>query len=303
MNKWIKRGLVAAATLVVLAGAVTFAGAQLGDRKSQRQVNVPAYALALRDDAVGLDRGKYLYSSRGCAECHGADGAGRPFIGKEGESGLFAKSPNISPGAGSVTLAYGPADWERALRHGVKPDGRPVFIMPSEDYSRLTDDDVASLVAYVKHMPPASGDGARFSVPLPVRVLYGFGAIKDSAEKIDHTLPPAQPVPPGVTVAHGAYVANMCIGCHGAGLSGGKIPGGPPEWPAAANLTQAPDSPMSTRYADAQAFAAMFKSGHRPDGSVVQVMPFESLREMNEVDVQALHVFLKSLAPRAGGNR
>jgi len=303
MNKWIRRGLVAALALVVLAGAALFAGAQLGDRKAQRKVSVPAYALALRDDAVSLERGQYLFASRGCAECHGADGAGRAFIGKEGESGLFAKSPNISPGPGSVTLAYGAVDWERTLRHGVKPDGRPLFIMPSEDYSRSTDEDVASIVAYVRHLPPVAGDGARFSVPLPVRALYGFGAIQDAPEKIDHTLPPAQPVPAGVTVAHGAYVANMCIGCHGPGLSGGKIPGGPPDWPAAANLTTAPDSAMSARYADAQAFAAMFKSGHRPDGSEVKVMPFESLREMNEVDVQALHLFLKSLPPRAGGNR
>jgi cytochrome c553 len=113
---------------------------------------------------------------------------------------------------------------------------------------------------------------------------------------------PSKPVPTGVTVEHGAYVANMCIGCHGPGLSGGKIPGGPPDWPAAANLTPGEGSVMG-RYADGKTFAAMLKSGQRPDGAKVQVMPFETLRELSDIDVQALHLFLKSLPARAAGNR
>ena len=106
----------------------------------------------------------------------------------------------------------------------------------------------------------------------------------------------------GVTVEHGKYVANMCIGCHGEHLSGGKIPGGPPDWPAAANLTPGGGSAM-LHYPDAKAFAAMLKSGKRPDGSAIAVMPFESLREMNDIDVAALHLYLKRLSPRPAGGR
>jgi len=297
--KWIKRGLIVVAVLVVLAAGALFAGVQLADQKMNRRLSVPAYALTLPTDAASLERGKYLFSSRGCAECHGANGAGHVFIDS---GGLRAKAPNISTGAGSVTKSYSVADWERTIRHGIKPDGRPVFIMPSEDYNRLTDTDVAALVAYASQLPPAEGSAAEFTLPLPVRVLYGFGAIPDAAARIDHALAPSKPVPTGVTVEHGAYVANMCIGCHGAGLSGGKIPGGPPDWPAAANLTPGEGSVMG-RYADVKAFAAMFKTGQRPDGAKVQVMPFETLREMNDVDVQALHLFLKSLPAKAAGNR
>jgi hypothetical protein len=39
---------------------------------------------------------------------------------------------------------------------------------------------------------------------------------------------------------------------------------------------------------------AMFRRGKRPDGSAVQVMPFESLGKMSDTDVRALHVYLKS---------
>jgi mono/diheme cytochrome c family protein len=176
----------------------------------------------------------------------------------------------------------------------VNPQGRPLMIMPSEDYNRFTDGDLASLVAYVRQLPPASGQGAVVKLPLPVKALYGYGAIKDAAARIDHSLPPQQPVPEGVTPAHGAYVANMCIGCHGVGLAGGKIPGGPPDWPPASKLTPGEGSVMG-RYPDAEALIAMFRSGQRPDGTAVKVMPFESLKEMSETDLRALHLYLKGL--------
>jgi mono/diheme cytochrome c family protein len=171
-----------------------------------------------------------------------------------------------------VTAAYRPVDWVRAIRHGVHPLGRPLMIMPSEDYNRFTDGDLAALVAYIRAMPPAQGGAAVIELPLPVRALYGYGLILDAAAKIDHSLPPAAPVPEGVSVAHGAYVANMCIGCHGAKLAGGKIPGGPPDWPPAARLAPGEGSVMA-RYPDA-----------------------ESLRAISDTDARALHLYLKSLA-------
>jgi len=106
----------------------------------------------------------------------------------------------------------------------------------------------------------------------------------------------------GVTAAHGAYVANMCIGCHGEKLSGGKIPGGPPDWPAAANLTPGEGSAMG-RYKDAAQFVAMMRSGKRPDGSAIRVMPFESISKMDDVDLPALYAYLKTVAPQPAGNR
>jgi hypothetical protein len=128
-----------------------------------------------------------------------------------------------------------------------------------------------------------------------VRALYGYGLIPDAAARIDHSLPPATPVPEGVSVAHGAYVANMCIGCHGAKLAGGKIPGGPPDWPPASRLAPGEGSVMA-RYSDAESLLHLFKTGLRADGTAVKVMPFESLRAISETDARALHLYLKSLA-------
>ncbi len=299
MKSWLKWTLRGVLALVVMVAAIAIIGTQLAERKRMRQIEIKALAVAIPSDAASIERGRYLYASRGCADCHGANGAGKTFID---DGSMKIVGPNISTGAGNVVASYKPEDWVRTLRHGVKPNGQPVFIMPSEDYNRLTDADTGALIAYVKSLPPANGGAAIMQLPLPVKVLYGFGAIPDAAEKINHTLPPAQPVASGVTVEHGAYVANMCIGCHGAGLSGGKIPGGPPDWPAAANLTPGDKGTMGN-YKDAAQFATMFKNGKRPDGSVIKVMPFDSLREMNDTDVQALYAFLRTVPARPFGHR
>lgn len=297
MKRWIKW---TSGTVVVLALAAVGAaavGQHLAERKRQRLISVPVAAVPYADGAPVLARGKYLYESRGCVDCHGLDGAGRTFL-NDGK-GTHIAGPNITPAG--VVAKYQPVDWVRAIRHGVKPDGRPALVMPSEDYNRFTDTDLAALVAHVRNLAPVQG-GVRTVVelPLPAWVMYGFDVIPDAAQRINHTLAPAQPVAAGVTVAHGAYVANMCIGCHGAGLSGGKIPGGPPDWPAAANLTPGEGSAM-VRYKDADQFTAMMRSGKRPDGTAIQVMPFESLSKMDDVDLPALHAFLKTLPPRAAG--
>ena len=305
MKRWVKWSLGVLGALVVAAAAAAVVGVQLAERKSLRQVSLslppPAWAgKTAAPDAAMLARGKYLFNSRGCAECHGLDGAGREFI-NDGK-GLRMAGPNISPGEGNVVARYTAEDWERTIRHGVKPDGRPVFLMPSEDFNRFTDDDLAALVAYAKNLPPAKGGAAVLELPLPVKLMYGYGAIQDAAQKIDHSLPPPRPVATGVNAEHGAYVANMCIGCHGPGLSGGKIPGTPPDWAPAANLTPGEGSAMA-RYPDADQFVAMLRSGKRPDGTAVTVMPFESLRQLDDVDAKAVYAYLKTVPARPFGQR
>lgn len=301
MNKWLKRSGLAVLCVAGVAAAAVVAGAQLGDHKAMRRISIPVQGVALQTDAAGVERGKYLYRSRGCGDCHGNDGAGREFM-NDGK-GMRVRAPNISPGAGNVVAAYGPADWDRTVRHGVKPDGRPLMVMPSQDYNRLTDEDLAAVVAYVRQLPPTAGVGALLELPVMVKALYAAGVVRDAAETIDHSLPPSQPVPQAVTAAHGAYVANACIGCHGNTLSGGKIPGTPPEWPPAANLTPGEGSVLP-RYADAQAFITMLQTGKRPDGSAISpAMPFNALKELNAVDAQALYLHLKNAPPIPAGHR
>lgn len=300
MNRWAKRTSILLLALAAAAVATVFVGKILGERKLQRVIDVTPAPVTLRAGDQWLEQGRYLYATRGCADCHGANGAGRDVI----RSGaMLIVSPNITAGANSATKNYRPIDWVRTLRHGVKPDGTPVMIMPSEDYNRLTDDDLAAIIGYVGQLPPVPGKAGVIELPVAVKVMYAFGAVRDAAEIIDHTLAPEQPVKATVSVAHGAYVAHSCMGCHGEHLSGGRIPGSPPEWPATANLTPGTNSAM-TRYPNAELFMEMLRSGRRPDGSAISnVMPFGSLSQMNEVDARALHAYLQTLPPRPAGGR
>jgi mono/diheme cytochrome c family protein len=300
MNKWVKRTSLTLVALAILGVVTVVGGKALGERKLVRRITVPVTPIAVTADPARIEQGRYLFNTRGCADCHGANGGGKTVI-QDGP--MLIVSPNITTGANSVTTAYKIEDWVRTVRHGVKPNGTAIMIMPFEDYNRLTDDDMAAVIAYVKQLPPAAGVEPVIQLPTAVKVLYAFGLIKDGYEKIDHALPPPLPVAPAVSVEHGAYVANTCMGCHGQHLSGGKIPGAPPTWPATANLTPGKGSAMP-RYPTPEVFMATLRSGRRPDGSAIsQVMPFNSLKQMNDTDVRALYAYLKTLPPQEAGHR
>src|SRR5258708_5578174 len=97
MNRWIRRGLWAAAAVAVLAGGTVAAGTRLAEHKMTRQVELLPAVLTVPSGAAAVERGRYLFASRGCADCHGANGAGRTFI--DDGRGLELAGPNISPGA------------------------------------------------------------------------------------------------------------------------------------------------------------------------------------------------------------
>ena len=302
MRKPLKIGLISLATLAVSVVLASVVVSWLADRKMHRRVALPPLQVTFAATDGQLERGEYLFNTRGCMECHGVDGGGAVVIDDK-ESGLFVRAPNITSGGASPARNYTDTDWMRTLRHGVKPSGEPLQIMPSEDSAQMIDADVAAIAAYARSLPPADGGAAELSPwPLPFKALYLFGVVKDAAEKIDH----AATVPAAVAddeLARGRYVAQVCTGCHGAHFSGGKIPGTPPSWPAASNLTTAPDSAMA-RYGSVEQFKTMFRTGKRPDGSAVsEIMPFKSLAHMNDAELDALFAFLKSLDARPSGQR
>lgn len=296
MKRAVHRLWVGGAALVLVAVVTVGSGLLMEQRRLARSVEVPVRPLALSTAADARAHGQYLYESRGCAGCHGPSGEGRRFAD---QGGVLLAGPDITPGGS--TARYTEADWVRAVRHGVAPGGRPLRVMPSQDYNRLSDPDLAALVVYLQSLPAAGGAPAVLQWPLPVRLLYGFGFIDDAADRIDHTQAPEAPVAAAVSVDYGRYLALGCTGCHGAQLQGGPIPGGAPDWPAAPALrTEARkpvsgDAPVVARYADLVAFRSMMQTGRRPDGSAIAVMPFDAFARYTDVDLQALHLYLQSL--------
>jgi mono/diheme cytochrome c family protein len=299
MKKPLKITLYVLGVLLMFVALAVAALLWNSHRKINRVVDVAVAAVPYVDltKAVpateAVARGKYLYEARGCIECHGANGAGKTVI--DDPMGLFVHGANLTTGKSSAVLNYAERDWVLAIRHGVKPDGRPAFIMPSQDYNRFTDGDLADLVAYVRALPPVDGEGTEIRLPLLVKLVHGVGILKDAAEQIDHSLPPSTPVPVAATVEHGRYVAQTCIGCHGAKLEGGPITGAPPDWPPAANLNGDQAGPMA-RYQNLEQFKIMLRTAMRPDGSKVNAaMPFEALKLTNDTDIEAMFKYFKSL--------
>lgn len=281
---------------VVLAGlgvlaAAAFAGAVwMGQRKLDRVLAVRVVPVAYAKGPAVLKVGRYLFESRGCAECHAADGHGLVYI--DAPDGLYVKTPDITTGPGGVVADYAEGDWVRAIRHGVNPAGHALFMMPSGDYAAMSDADLAAVVAYARSLPPAAGSGAEIHLPLLVKALYGVGVVRDAAETIDHRRRPMPDMTPAGTAAYGEYLIQMCTGCHRDDLAGGPIAGAPPDWPPAARLVPGPGYVMG-RYDTREKFAAMMRGGKRPDGTAVStVMPFATLRNLDDTDLAALYAFL-----------
>lgn len=263
--------------------------------RRQYKVEVPPTVLPL--GKAELDRGRHLASTRGCFDCHGADLAGAKVMDDLAMGRVYG--PNLTRGRGGLPATFSDADYERTIRHGVAPDGRGLFVMPSDDYAHFTEEDMADLIAYVKSVPAVD----RESIPLRIgpvsRALLATGKMRLAADEIDHATLKPDVVQRGETVAYGRYVAVSCRGCHGSNYSGGKIDIGPPGWPHAANLTPAG---RLAGWSEAD-FIATLRTGHRPDGTELSPVMPRNFGKMDDIELKAVFGFLRTLPSAATGSR
>jgi mono/diheme cytochrome c family protein len=127
------------------------------------------------------------------------------------------------------------------------------------------------------------------------------GKMPVAAEVIDHAHLQPSTVKPGRTLEYGRYLAVGCIGCHGPNYTGGKIEAGPPDWPAAANLTPHPNGAV-TSWTEAD-FMQTLRSGRRPNGTELNPAMPRNFGLMNDEELGALWLFLKSLPAAPTGTR
>jgi len=100
MKKPVKIVLASLAGLVVVIAAAASVVSPLAERKLHRVVQLPPLQVTFAAADGQLERGEYLYKTRGCMECHGVDGAGHVVIDDK-DSGFFARAPNITSGGAS----------------------------------------------------------------------------------------------------------------------------------------------------------------------------------------------------------
>ncbi|MEJ2138988.1 MAG: cytochrome C [Gammaproteobacteria bacterium] len=133
--------------------------------------DLPVPDLQVEATPERLERGSYLANEMlGCMYCHSErdyDYFGGPVIpgtlGKGGE--VFDKKVRVSGYLVAQNITpYGIGDWSdgelyRAIVSGQHRDGYGMFpIMPYDAYRYLTDEDVYSIIAYVRSLEPIESD-------------------------------------------------------------------------------------------------------------------------------------------------
>jgi mono/diheme cytochrome c family protein len=203
-------GVLAVAGVVVLVLLVWF-----GTR-------VPATAFDAAGSAGGVDptliqRGEYVARASDCVACHSLPD-GPAFAG-----GLKMATPlgaiyatNITPDGTTGIGHYSLADFDRAVRHGVAPEGRRLYpAMPYPSYSKLSDDDVRALYTFFMQGVSASDAANKPSdIPWPLNMRWPialWNAVFTEPE------PYAQHTAQDAEWNRGAYLvqgAGHCGSCH-----------------------------------------------------------------------------------------
>jgi mono/diheme cytochrome c family protein len=244
-----------------------------------------------------VERGKHLVEARyTCRACHGQNFAGGTMIDAFPIGTLLG--PNITAGRGSRTVSYTAADWDRAVRHGVKPDGTP-SIMPAEEFQHMSDEELSDVVSFIRSQPAVDVETARPRIGPLGAVLLATGKITLAADVIPtHTAAHSVAAPvEEVSLEFGQHLAAVCSGCHRPTFSGGPIPGGDPSWPPSANLTRHADGLAGWTY---DTFKATITTGTKPDGTALKAPMSDVLtfvRQMNDTELQAIWKYLESLPP------
>lgn len=256
-----------------------------------------------------VERGRYLVETiAGCGNCHTPMGPGGPERDKHLAGGLVvvddatmrAVAPNITPDRETGIGAWSDAEIVRAIREGVRPDGRVLGPpMPFTLYRDLADADVAAMVAYLRTVPPVRNAVERSSYAFPLPPAWG---------------PPVTTVaapPRSDRVAYGAYLAGPighCVECHSPpdergqpqtatrrGWGGFAFPG---PWGVSVSADITPTG--LGEWSDAEIVRAVTQGIGRDGRPLLPPMGFSYYAGMTAEDLAALVAYLRTLPPSGG---
>lgn len=298
--KWVGVILAALAALIVVLLAAAYFQTEA---RLNKVYTPPADALTIPDDAESIANGKHIFQYRGCEACHGEQLEGKVYLEDPAVGKVIAG--NLTRGEGGYGASFSDADWVRAIRYGLRPDGTPLLFMPSTEFYYLSDDDLADVIAYIKSVPPVDNVQPTSSLSLTGRaVMTLVPAITFVPAELIPLADP-RPVAPeaGVTAEYGAYLSISCHVCHGLTMSGGVIPGMPSDWPPAPNLTFGGGSALPTW--TEQDFINALRTGKTPLNKELraQYMPWNSYKFMSDDELRAVWMYLQSLPKKDYGNR
>jgi mono/diheme cytochrome c family protein len=299
--KRIAKGLgVALGGLIGLLAVVFVVLLFTGRSRFNETYEVAVPAIAVPADEAALARGEHLVAAVAhCAYCHG-EGLAGDIVDEGGAEGIIV-APNLTGGAGGIGADYGTEDWVRSLRHGILPQGRSAFVMPSMSFSQMSEDDLRAMIAYLQTLPPVDHELPE-TAPGPLfYVLLGAGPLTEAqaATRIDHEAPFAAAPEAGGSAEYGEYLATIaqCTGCHGAELAGGQACGDCPPGP---NLTPGGE----LRGWSQDDFVTALRTGTTPTGrQLSDFMPWRHFQQMTDSELAALWAYLQAQPARETASR
>jgi hypothetical protein len=204
---------------------------------------------------------------------------------------------NITPDPETGTGNWTDDQLARAIREGIGHDGRALFpLMPYPHFRSISDEDLASVIVYLRSIPPVHKKLPQTEIIFPVKYL-----VRSVPE------PATEPVPEPVhstSAEYGKYLVTVggCSDCHTPQSKGQNIPGlefaggfvleGPWDKVASANLT--PD-PSGIPYHDEALFIQTFRTGYVKARELNQIMGWWHYRDLTDDDLKAICAFLRTL--------
>jgi mono/diheme cytochrome c family protein len=280
MGKHLKWGALAVLALAVLIPVAVYLASEA---EIIRRYTLPSSILHAKITPQAVARGKHLAAVFGCADCHGADMKGRVLYE---DHDFHIEATDLTAFARKAT----DEDFDRAVRHGLSPRARALWVMPADSYVYMRNADLADIVAYIRSLPadskPVHEPGFGFAARLAV---------------LQCKLEPASPYALGLNTpldvgphwSGGRYLAAIgCSQCHASDLTGQDT---------------APDLNVAAAYSRAQFFHLMHggpeKSGTLTAMSAVGGARFSALYDY---ETDALYDYLverarvsKTLPPAA----
>jgi len=255
-----------------------------------------------------LERGSYLVNSiMGCGNCHTPQGPKGPLPGMAlagglefNDQGMLAYSANITQDKETGIGNWTDAQIATAIREGKRPDGSLIGPpMPFGQYRRISDTDIAAVVAYLRTVAPIANavKKSRYDFPLPPAWGPPVTSVPD--------------VPRDNKVVYGAYLAGPlghCVECHTPmnkdmtfdfehriGAGGLEIRG---PWGLSLSANITPDKETGIgKWTDAQIKRAITQGIDAKGTPLNPPMGFSYYAKMTQADLDAVVAYLRSLKP------
>ncbi len=250
-----------------------------------------------------LARGRYLVQTvLGCEICHSPKDwsqhgapiqAGMELAGQTlplpGFPGTLV-APNLTPDPQTGSANWTDDQIARALREGIKHDGTTLFpMMPYAEYRKLSDEDLASVVAYLRSLPPVRNPLPPSHINFPVNYL-----VRSAPEPVTQPVSGPNSADP---IARGKYLASLGCGCHSPTdqlFVGGERLQGP--WGDATSANITPD-PSGIGYYSEATFMTALRTGYVGARELKSIMPFGELKNLTDDDLKAIFAYLKTVPP------